>query len=195
MKRSSQVKIGAILVVGVAVVALGGLADGWMRANGGDSISGNINMLVLVATVALIGGVMATDRNRAVASADSATSSKALTLGPKAGLAQVIVFRDDKMGAQIGANVLVDDRLSVQLTSPRFTCVDLAPGPHRITADFQGHQAEHEFNASEGEVLALHLKMRLGLSATNPLFETVALQQARKAIGSAPMTLAISASA
>lgn len=195
MKRSSLIKIGVIVAAGAAVAALGAVADGWMRANGGESIAGNINMIVLVVTLALVGGVVATDRNREVANADAGAREQALAFTPKAGLAQVVVFRDDKMGAKIGADVGVDDRLHTQLTSPHFTRVDLAPGPHRISVDFQGHRAERAVDLRAGEVVALHVKMRMGLSTTTPSLEAVSPEQARKQIGSAPMALPTSPTA
>jgi len=195
MKRSSLVKIGVIVGAALVVSALGTLADGWMRSNGGESIAGNTYMLVLLVTVALVTGVLAKDRNREVGSADAGTRSQALGFLPKPGMAQVILFRDDKMAAQIGADVIVDDRLHTQLSSPHFTLVDLSPGSHRITVDFQGRRAEHALAAREGEVLALHVKMRMSLTATNPSLEPMAPADARQRIGKAPMALPTSSAA
>ena len=195
MKRSSLIRLGGIVGAGIVISVLGRMADTWIFTAAGESISGNIDMLVLVAVTGLSAAVFATDRNRDVALADAGARAQALTLAPKEGVAQIIVFRNDRMGARIGVDVNVDDRLHTQLTSPGFTLVELSPGPHRITVDFQGQCAEHALEAAAGTLVALHVKMRMSMTATSPTLEALEPAAARKLIGNAPMALAATASA
>lgn len=189
MNASHWARIGLVVAVAVGVAILGPVVDATIWPDGSESISGNLNMMVLVGGVGIIAAIVAKSRQRPVALADTGTRAAALNLQAPAGQAQLLVYRDDRMGAQIGADLFVDDARIVQLTSPRFTCVALAPGEHRIAVDFQGRRAEHTLQARAGQVLALHLRMKMALTTTNPSLEPVSPEQAREAIGAAPMAL------
>lgn len=195
MKRSSKLKLAAIFAGGVTLLVLGHLADRLMRAEGGDSIAGNVYLLVLVGTVGLVAAVLRTDRNRDVAHADAGTRAQALALEARPGQARVVVFRNDTMGGRLGADVRVDERLHTQLTSPGFTVIDLAPGAHRIGLEWEGRQAAHALALKAGDVVALHVKMRLALTTTTPTLEPVDAGRARRLIGNAPLALPLAATA
>ena len=189
MKRSSKIKIAGIVVAGIGVSVLARVADAWLFAGSGDSISGNVDMLVLIPCAFLIWAVIAKDRNRDTPIADAVVREQRLAFSPKPRHAQVIVFRDDKMAALIGADVSVDERVHAQLISPRFTAIDLAPGTHRIAVEFQGQRAERSLELHDGDSVALHLKMRMGMTTSTPTLEIVPVDAARKMIGDAPMAL------
>lgn len=191
MNRSTLVKIGVVIAVAIVVAILGRVADAMLWPDGSEAISGNLNMLVLVGGMGVIASILAKSRQRPVAQADADTRSAALAFRAKPGMAQLIVYRDDKMGAQLGVDILIDDAPYVQLISPRFACIDLAPGSHRIAVDFQGRRAEHTAGTKDGEVLALYVRMKMGLTATNASLEPVSAEQARRAIGGAQMVLPI----
>lgn len=189
MKRASIIKMLCVVLGAVVLLVLGAMADRWIVAEGGDPISGNVTMIVLVAAVALIASVVVTDRNRAAGTAPAEARTQALTFAPKAGVGQVVIFRNDRMGAKIGAGVVVDGSLYTELTSPAFTVVDVAPGRHRVAVALQARQAEQDVEIGAGDVVALHVRMRMGLTETIPSLESVALDDARRLIGNAPMVL------
>lgn len=195
MKRSSRTRIGMIAAAALALIALGSWADRWMQAQSGESLGSSWIVMVLVGTAGLISSVIVKDRQRPVARADAGTRADALAFQPRPGQACVVVFRDDRMGAQLGADVSLDGRLHTQLTSPGFTLADLAPGAHRIAVDWNGHRTEHQVELREGDTLALHLRMRMGLTTTVPSLVAVPPDQARRTIGKAPMALPITEAA
>jgi hypothetical protein len=189
MKLWTSIKIAGILATGLAVSVLGGLAEPW-AGDGGESISGSIDMAVLIVCLSLTAAVLAKSRHRDTVAADS-LREEGLAFAPKPGLALLVVFRDDKMAKLIGADVTVDGRLHSQLISPRFTLIDVAPGAHRVAVEIQGRRAEYEHQASPGDVVVLHMKMRMTLASSMPTLESVTPDTARRRIGAAPMTVAV----
>lgn len=65
--------------------------------------------------------------NRKQKAADPAAKSAALALRPEEGQALLIVYREGFVGKAAGLDVEVDGRTVVQLKSPRFAAVPLAP--------------------------------------------------------------------
>lgn len=76
--------------------------------------------------------------NRKVATADAATQAAALTFTPPPGQALIYVYREGFVGKAAGMNLSIDGKVVAQLTAPRFTCVAVSPGEHRLAMAFGG---------------------------------------------------------
>ena len=122
------------LVAGVAVFAGMGWIDGQLHRPLSFStwFSGIFIALFTAYLLANLAG------NRKVATADEATKAAALSFTPPAGLASIYVYRDSFVGKAAGMNLSVDDKVVAQLTSPRFTCISVSPGEHKVSVAFGG---------------------------------------------------------
>lgn len=107
--------------------------------------------------------------NRKVATADAGQVGQALAMSAPAGKALVYVYRQGFVGMAAGLNVSVDGKPVAQLTSPRFTVVTVAPGPHTLSAGFgglagpQNKVATEPFTAEPGGVYAFRLTLAMGM--------------------------------
>jgi hypothetical protein len=122
------------LAAGIAVFALMGWIDGQMHR----SLSFRTwfsGIFIGVFTAYLLANLAG---NRKVATADEGAKAAALTFTPPAGLASIYVYRDSFIGKAAGMNLSVDDQVVAQLTSPRFTCISVPPGEHKVSAAFGG---------------------------------------------------------
>src|SRR5271169_442776 len=107
--------------------------------------------------------------NRKVAKASDADRARALTFEAPADKALLYIYREGFVGMAAGLNIAVDARDIAQLKSPRFTCVALSPGPHKVTAAFgglagpQNKPASFDVDAVAGGVTALRVGISMGL--------------------------------
>lgn len=107
--------------------------------------------------------------NRKVAMASVADRDQAARLEPAPGKALLCVYREGFVGSAAGLNIGLDGKELVQLKSPRFTCVALAPGSHSLTAAFGGFAGAQnkgtvfEFQAEAGSVIAVKVAISMGM--------------------------------
>jgi len=107
--------------------------------------------------------------NRKAEQADPETRRKALAFEPAPDKAVLYLVRTGFVGKAAGMDVAIDGKTVVQLKSPRFARVELAPGAHKITASFSGGLAS-QTNPSQFDVVAVAgetivLKLALGFGA------------------------------
>ena len=76
--------------------------------------------------------------NRCVAQADSDARARALAFGCPPDRALVFFVRSGFAGGAVGVDVAIDGKTLAQIKSPRFTCVQLAPGEHALSAHVGG---------------------------------------------------------
>lgn len=133
--------------------------------------------------------------NRAVAKADEATRHRALQFACPPGKALLYLARTGFKGSAIGVDIAVDGRTLAQLKAPMFTCLELAPGPHRLQAEVGGRSALHPAGAESalvleaGTVTLLHIGMKTGLTRSQLVFEPWTLDTAQQKLASIGMVL------
>jgi len=107
--------------------------------------------------------------NKRVANASDATKAETLKMIPPPGMALLVVYREGFVAKLAGLNLALDGRDFAQLTSPKFTALTLAPGPHTLTAAFgglagaQSKAASHAFQADAGSVTAVRINAQMGM--------------------------------
>ncbi|MBX7248077.1 MAG: DUF2846 domain-containing protein [Caulobacteraceae bacterium] len=107
--------------------------------------------------------------NRKAANATSAERDAALALRPPAGQGQILVYREGFVGKAAGLNVSVDGAVRVQLKSPRFVVLPVAPGNHTVTTAFgglagaQNNAGEQTVSVAGGETVVLRATLSMGL--------------------------------
>lgn len=112
--------------------------------------------------------------NRKSVQADAESRRRALAFEVAPDKAALYLVRTGFVGKAAGMNVSVDGKEVVQLKSPRFARIDVAPGPHKLSAAFGGGLAaqtrasELDFTALAGEAVVIKLSMGLG-AMKNPI--------------------------
>ena len=107
--------------------------------------------------------------NRRTAPADAAARQRALSFVTEDRKGALYLVRTGFVGKMAGMNVAVDGREVAQLKSPRFTRIELTPGPHTLTASFGGGLAGQTkpsalwFDCWEGEIVVMRLSMSVGV--------------------------------
>jgi hypothetical protein len=123
--------------------------------------------------------------NRKVADAGGDAKRQALAFAAEPGRAALYLVREGFIGMAAGMNLSVDGREVVQLKSPRFTRVSVAPGAHTLTASFGGGLAAQTkpvdcpFEAAVGEIVVLRLTMGIGATKNPVQVERVNVDWAR----------------
>ena len=108
--------------------------------------------------------------NRKTEQADPESRRKALAFEAATDKAALYLVRTGFVGKAAGMDLAIDGKIVVQLKSPRFARIDLAPGGHKITASFSGGLAsqtkpsELDLDVAPGEIVVL--KLALGFGAT-----------------------------
>lgn len=106
--------------------------------------------------------------NRRTAAAEGDVLEAARAMRPPPGKALVYAYREGFVGMAAGLNVKLDGVELAQLTSPRFTCLAVEPGPHTLSGAFgglagaQNRPASAEFAAGSGEVRAFRFGVNMG---------------------------------
>jgi hypothetical protein len=166
----------------VVVAVVSGLVVGFLVAFGLSALTsaaGDKPGLTPIIAGAFLGALTAyvmgnLAGNRKVQTADAASKQAALTFQPPAGQGTVIIYRQGFMGSAAGMNVFVDGKEATQLKSPRFTAVNLAPGPHTVGVGFgglagpQNRRDEQAIEVVAGETKAFKAAISMGL-LTNAL--------------------------
>jgi len=132
---------------------------------------------------------------RKVATADQAARTAALAMAPPPGKALIYLYREGFVGMAAGLNVAVDGKTIAQLTSPRFTCCVVSPGPHTLSAAFgglagpQNRSEAVEVMASPASVHVYRLSLSLGaLKNTIKATPVTDLAAAKATLGRMKMT-------
>ncbi len=176
----------------VAFVVGGGLGFTFVRLQIG---SVNLPIFCGVAFGAVTAFILANlAGNRSVANAPEADKQAALSRTAPADRALLFVYREGFVAKLAGMNVSVDGKGVAQLKSPRFTSVSLAPGAHRIEAQFgglagaQSKTGELNINAAAGAILAVRITLSMGLVKGGiVLTEITDTALARRAMNAMPM--------
>lgn len=189
MKRNMRIRLGVIAVCWLlSLVFLRGLSQ-CMVAQGEEPLGLSPGVVVTFLAANLIRLALVKNRNRDSETADEPARVQALSFSPQANRSQIVLFRNDWMGALLSAMILVDSTLFTELTSPGFTVVELAPGRHRLRVELEGQAAELDEQLAAGEIRVLHISMKSGLASTVPTLSAMAPEDARKLIGKAPQRL------
>ena len=153
---------GILIGVGVAVasfVLLGLVFPG--------SSSKFIYALFIGAFVAYILSNLA--GNKKLAEVSGPEKDQALQLKAPAGKSLLVVCREGFVAKLAGLDIAVDGKAFAQLTSPKFTCLVLPPGPHALTTGFAGlagpqsQKGSHDFVAPENGFYAVRIGARIGV--------------------------------
>jgi hypothetical protein len=132
--------------------------------------------------------------NRRTASADAGARKRALAFAAEPGKAALYLVRTGFVGKMAGMNLAVDGREVAQLKSPRFTRVDISPGPHTLRASFGGGLAgqtkpsERAFECAAGDIVVMKLGMSMGVLQNPVQIEPVNLEAMRGELGRMHMT-------
>ncbi|MES1156978.1 MAG: hypothetical protein ABUL73_04270 [Alphaproteobacteria bacterium] len=124
-----------------------------------------VGMTVGAAVILLLNNLSG---NRKTEQADPEARRKALAFEPAPDRAALYLVRTGFVGKAAGMNLAVDGKTVVQLKSPRFARIDLAPGGHKLTASFGGglasqtNPSEFDFNVAAGEIVVLKLTLGFG---------------------------------
>jgi hypothetical protein len=106
--------------------------------------------------------------NRKIPSASDAEKQAALQLTPPPGKTLLVVFREGFVARLAGLNLFVDGKPFAQLTSPKFTCVVIAPGAHNLSCGFAGlagpqsQKGSYDFQAIADGFVAVRIGARVG---------------------------------
>ena len=135
--------------------------------------------------------------NKKVANASDADKQAALQRQPPPGKALLYVYREGFVAKLAGLNLQLDGKDFAQLTAPKFTCVVVPPGPHRLTCGFgglagpQSKKGAYEFTAPADSVAAVGIGVQMGLVQGSMAFTPLTDAQAIRAkLGRMPMTAA-----
>jgi hypothetical protein len=107
--------------------------------------------------------------NKKLATVSGPEKDQALQLQPPPGKALLVVLREGFVAKLAGLNLAVDGKAFAQLTSPKFTCLVLPPGPHTLTTGFAGlagpqsQKGSHDFVAPENGFYAVRVGARIGV--------------------------------
>jgi hypothetical protein len=135
--------------------------------------------------------------NRKLATVSGPEKDQALQLTPPPGKSLLVVCREGFVAKLAGLNVAVDGKEFAQLTSPKFTCLVLPPGPHTLTTGFAGlagpqsQKGAHDFVAPENGFYAVRIGARVGVIQGVMSFRPMGEAQAVRAkLASIPMVQA-----
>ena len=163
-----RLKGPALIIVLVVAGVIGAFFGIGLGARAADSpIALLIMIVIFVGLIAFVIAALAS--NRKVANASAEERAAALAFTPPPGKALLYCYRQGFMGKARGCELALDGRTFASIKSPRFTCVAIAPGPHRLTAWFAGvggtakRPGAAEFTAIAGEVRAFRMEMVMGL--------------------------------
>lgn len=128
--------------------------------------------------------------NRRVAQADSGTRERALAFSCPPDRALVFFVRSGFAGGAVGVDVDIDGKTIAQIKSPRFTCMQLAPGEHALSAHIGGSasalkpgSAHQSGVLAPGSVTVLRIAIRRGLLKSQLVFEPWTLETAKAKLG------------
>ena len=106
--------------------------------------------------------------NRSLTPADQRATAAVLASPVPPGMARLIVYRSNTfmkegfMGRTLGIDLTLDGTSLTQLTNPRFTLIDIAPGAHTLGAGPGPKRSEQTITAAVGETLIFQLTLPKG---------------------------------
>jgi Protein of unknown function (DUF2846) len=137
--------------------------------------------------------------NKAPAAADS----EAKKFSPKAGMAQVYVYRNETLGAAISMPITVNGKLAGTTGPNSYFKFDLPPGQHTITS--QGETSKLTVATEPGKNYFVWQEVKMGVMSANSKLQLVSDAEGKKAVlecsriestvGSESMTMTTAASA
>ena len=135
--------------------------------------------------------------NRKLATVSGPEKDQALQLKPPPGKSLLVVCREGFVAKLAGLNLAVDGKQFAQLTSPKFTCLVLPPGPHTLTTGFAGlagpqsQKGSYDFEAPADGFAAVRIGARIGAIQGVMSFKPMGDAQAVRAkLASIPMVKA-----
>ena len=156
------------ILIGVVVGFVVSFGMGFLYGMIGDRAS-SMPMIMGAVTGSITAYILANLSGiRARPAASSAQKTQALDEVPPAGKAFLYLYREGFVAKLAGLNVAVDGKEVVQLKSPRFTCVTVAPGSHTVSAAFgglagpQNNPARVTVEVPAGAAAALRMTMKMG---------------------------------
>jgi hypothetical protein len=197
MEEKLMNKLWRNLLIATALAAAVALVFGFLGAvvhaeevgNSGQWLAGALGILTFFILQ------MRAD-NRRAAPADAEARSRALNFACPQDRALVYFVRTGFAGKAVGMNVVIDGKTVVQLKSPRFTCLTLAPGMHELEARVgDGESALNPASArlskplAVGSVTLLHIAIQRGMLKSQLVFEPWTLDIARARLAKIAMVL------
>ena len=163
----NKVMRNGLIGVGVAAVVSGGLS--FVAAAGGAADGPQPLLIGGVLGAAIFYLLNNVAGNRKTTRADDETRKRALMFAAPGDRAMLYLVRTGFVAKAAGLDLKVDGGIVAQLKSPQFTCIDLAPGQHEISAALSGGAGAQSAPATRtmtlpaGSVTVLHFAMRMGL--------------------------------
>jgi hypothetical protein len=137
--------------------------------------------------------------NRKVAAATEAQRAQALAFIPPEGQALLYIVRKGFVAKAAGMDITLDGILRAQLKAPQFTCLVVAPGPHRLEAALGGGAgrqskglAEH-LTLAPGEVAGVRLAVKMGAVDGTVASTPLSAEEVRQIVGGMKMAAPIDA--
>lgn len=185
------------VIIAFAVVFAVGFCFGFLGAITHDSSLGSLG-----STVGLLAGAFTffilqfRQGNRRVTFADSTTLARALAFNCPPDKSLLYIVRTGFMGKAVGIDIQVDGLPAAQLQSPRFTCVEVAPGEHLVTgkvgdgtSKFLPSTGQTPVNLVAGTVTVLHLHLERGMSRSQIAFTPWSMEAAKSKLAGLRMVL------
>lgn len=125
-----------------------------------------VDGLILLAVIAYV--IFSLASNKHGVKADPAARDQALRFQPLPGRARLYLYREGFVGKAQGVDICVDGQRVAQLKSPRFTCIELTPGTHTVTAQFASRRGKSrgegrlEVEARDGGILLCQIGIAVG---------------------------------
>lgn len=124
--------------------------------------------------------------NRRVAAASPELRESALSFRGVPDQALVYFVRTGFAGKAVGVDVDVDGKAVAQIKSPRFTCIQIAPGAHEFVARIgagdsalKPGSAQHAGVLAPGSVTVLHVSIQRSMLKSQLVFEPWTLETAK----------------
>jgi Protein of unknown function (DUF2846) len=112
--------------------------------------------------------------------APAASDTEAKQFSPKAGMAQVYVYRNETLGAAISMPVTVNGKLAGTTGPNSYFKFDLPPGQHTITS--QGETSKLTVATEPGKNYFVWQEVKMGVMSANSKLQLVSETEGRKAV-------------
>ncbi len=159
-----------ILTLAIVGGVIGGMLLTPLLRSAGQSTGLPLSLLfngaILIGVVAFV--IYSLASNKRGVKADPMTRDQALRFQPIPGRTRLYLLREGFVGKAQGIDIELDGIRVAQLKSPRFTCIELAPGRHVLTAQFASRRGKArgegrlELEAREGELLLCRIGVAVG---------------------------------
>ncbi|MGZ5131839.1 MAG: hypothetical protein ACXWJ1_11030 [Caldimonas sp.] len=185
------------VLIAVGVAALVGLVFGFLgAATRSPEVASSGQVLAIAAGCLAFFVAHLCGANRRVATADAGARAQALAFTCPADRALVYFVRTGFAGKAVGVDIVIDGKPVAQITSPRFTCLALAPGPHELLAQvgdgssaLSPAPARSVMTLAAGSITLLHIAIQRGMVKSQLAFEPWTLDLAKARLGNIGMVL------